>query len=234
MDKPKSFFMFCSGDFATKLPVPAAFVEDHGLHRLRQLLLHPITQPAATSWAVKIKKINGIFYMVGGWSKFVKDNDILEMKVLSFHIVGNSTLHVAIYGHDSCLELGREQQSVEQPAVRQLRFVKRLKEYHIADQRLEIPKDFSDAMGIGSKGKIRLKDWKGRKWAINVTVRNHGVCAFSAGLKKFLTANNLEVGSILFFDFDMDSGDAIKVLLLEGRDGEEMLARAIYGGFIPS
>ncbi|KAL1557103.1 B3 domain-containing protein REM6-like isoform X1 [Salvia divinorum] len=234
MAEPKSFFMFCTDDFAAKLPVPAAFVEDHGLHRRRKLLLHLKTQPAAASWAVKIKKINGSFYIVDGWSKFVQDNNILEMKLLSFHIVGNYTLHVAIFGHDSCLELQTEVQTVEQP-VRHLRFVKRLKEYHFLDQRLEIPKDFSDSVGMENKGKIRLKDWKGRKWTITITDRNGGICAFSAGWKRFLNANNLEVGAILLFDFDMeDSGDVIKVVRLQAEDGEEMLARATYGGFIPS
>ncbi|XP_047980140.1 B3 domain-containing protein REM6-like isoform X2 [Salvia hispanica] len=232
MAKPNSFFMFCFGDFATKLAVPTTFVEDHGLHRRCQVSLRLITQPAAASWAVKIRKIDSDFYMVDGWSKFVEDNHILEMKLLNFHIVGNSILHVAIYGHDSCLEL--ELQSVEQQ-VRQLRFIKRVKEYHILDQRPEIPKEFSDAMKMGNKGKILLKDWKGRKWAISITHRNAGICAFSAGWKKFLNANNLEVGAILLFDFDMeDSSDVLKVVCLGAQDGEEMLARATYGGFIPS
>lgn len=132
---PKSFFKFCFEDFATKLvtnkhfllyylhvsarfsvyflsfvvvllqSIPAAFVECHGLHRHRQLSLHLKTQPAGGSWAVKIKKTNGVFHLTDGWSKFVKDNNLLEMKLLVFYIVGDSTLHVSIFGQDSCLEL---------------------------------------------------------------------------------------------------------------------------------
>ncbi|XP_042058439.1 B3 domain-containing protein REM12-like [Salvia splendens] len=231
MAKPKSFFMFCIGDFASKLPIPAAFVEDHGLHLRRQLWLHLKTQPAAASWAVKVNKIDGIFYIVDGWSEFVTDNNILEMKVLCFHIVGNSTLHVAIFGNDSCLELGTELQTKE--PVRPLRFVKKLKEYHFLDQRLEIPKEFSGATAVGSEDKIRLRDWKGKKWTISITDRNNGIRAFSAGWKRFLNANKLKVGAILLFDFDMESNDVIKVELLGDQDGEEMLGRATYGGFVP-
>ncbi|XP_042063762.1 uncharacterized protein LOC121807565 [Salvia splendens] len=124
--------------------------------------------------------------MVDGWSEFVTDNNILEMKMLCFHIVGNSTLQVAIFGNNSCLELGTELQT-EEPVE-------------------EIPKECSDATAVGRADKIRLQDWEGEKWTISITDG-----------KKFLNANNLEVGAVLVFDFDMDSNDVIKVEVMERR-----------------
>ncbi|KAG6420874.1 hypothetical protein SASPL_117417 [Salvia splendens] len=140
--------------------------------------------------------------MVDGWSEFVTDNNILEMKMLCFHIVGNSTLQVAIFGNNSCLELGTELQTEEPVEVRE----KIEGEYHFLDQRLEIPKECSDATAVGRADKIRLQDWEGEKWTISITDG-----------KKFLNANNLEVGAVLVFDFDMDSNDVIKVEVMERR-----------------
>ncbi|XP_047961491.1 uncharacterized protein LOC125206254 [Salvia hispanica] len=156
------------------------------------------------------------------------------MKMLFFHIVGNSSLHVAIFGDDSCLELGPELETEEQPVRPMIRFVKQLKEYHFYDQRLEIPKEFSDATAVGSEDKITLQDWKGKKWTVSITDRKNGARAFSGGLKRFLNANKLKVGAILLFDFDMDSPDVIKVEELGDQDGQGMLDRATRGGFIHS
>ncbi|XP_047971812.1 uncharacterized protein LOC125214722 [Salvia hispanica] len=165
--------------------------------------------------------------------QYIQKSSNLERETEEKKRNGETQIILHVLHRRFCVKTGPELQTEEQP-VRPIRFVKKLKEYHFLDQRLEIPKEFSSATAVGSEDKIRLQDWKGKKWTISITDRNNGIRAFSAGWKRFLNANKLKVGAILLFDFDMDSRDVIKVEVLGDQEGQGMLDRATYGGVIPS
>ncbi|XP_057770010.1 B3 domain-containing protein Os03g0212300-like [Salvia miltiorrhiza] len=195
----KSFMIFCYHDFETKLKIPAAFVKDHGLHLLPRLFLQLKTQPARRSWAVKIKKINGDFYIADGWSQFVKDNDILEMKLLIFYIVAASSLRVAIFGHDSCLELPPSSRGVDRP---RFDFVlTQARKY-----RTYLFHEFAEKADLMDKRSVVLQfPPKRRHWPVLVQknrLRRRCTLELTQGWVGFRVANGLVYGRRYSFEFD--------------------------------
>lgn len=245
--RPSSFFMFCYGD-SSKLNIPKAFANKYR-DFLRQGSLQ-LTTDSGRTWNVRVKR-NSIsaayqFQITDGWSKFVDDNDLLEMNFLTFRIVGDAALHVSIFRGDSCLEgppssLAPPPSPSPSPSEEEdgdeagetWRMVKELKDHHFSVQRLDIPKDFALGTGISTNyPRVQLENAEGNRWFVSVTNRNIEVYSITGGWSSFLNANSLTVGDILLFEFVKNSDNVVKVVVMEEEEGRELIARSKRGGFI--
>lgn len=55
--------------------------------------------------------------------------------------------------------------------------------------------------------------------------------SFSRGWPDFIIGNNLKEDNILLFEYVGDE-EVVKVVVMDEEEGEKMVARAYYGGFI--
>ncbi|KAH6795136.1 hypothetical protein C2S52_005613 [Perilla frutescens var. hirtella] len=231
---PSSFFMFCTDDFANKLSIPLAFGNQYKKF-LRQPYLELKTE-SGRSWMVKAKKMNKKWFFTDGWSRFTTDNQLNLINLLTFRISGESALDVSIFRNDCCKEVPSPPPSApaddEGGSAKTWRFVKKLMDHNISNLRMDIPKTFVTATGIKAKQNIELENEQGRRWTVSVTDRNIKVFALTAGWVNFVRGNNFQAGQILLFEFARNSGNVVKVVVVENEAGKELLARARKGGLL--
>ncbi|KAH6795146.1 hypothetical protein C2S52_005623 [Perilla frutescens var. hirtella] len=99
------------------------------------------------------------------------------------------------------------------------RFVRKLMDHNISNLRM-------------AKQNIELENEQGRRWTVSVTDRNIKVFALTAGWVNFVRGNNFQAGQILLFEFVRNSGNVVKVVVVENEAGKKLLARARKGGLL--
>ncbi|KAH6795144.1 hypothetical protein C2S52_005621 [Perilla frutescens var. hirtella] len=204
---PSSFFMFCTDDFANKLSIPLAFGNQYKKF-LHQPYLELKTE-SGRSWMVKARKTSKKWFFTDGWSRFATDNQLKLINLLTFRISDD-----------------------EGGTAKTWRFVRKLMDHNISNLRMDIPKTFVTATGIKAKQNIELENEQGRRWTVSVTDRNIKVFALTAGWVNFVRGNNFQAGQILLFESVPNSGNVVKVMVVENEVGKELLARARKGGLL--
>lgn len=64
-----------------------------------------------------------------------------------------------------------------------------------------------------------------------MTDRKKKAYNFSRGWSEFVAGNNLKEDDILLFEY-VGEEEAVKVVVMDEEEGEDMLARACYGGLL--
>ncbi|KAK4426343.1 hypothetical protein Salat_1402800 [Sesamum alatum] len=238
---PPSFFKPLIGDFWTKVSIPVEFAR-----RYKEILPGKVCLETESqeSWAVKIEQVNERHCFMGGWSEFVKGNQLEEGDFLVFYFVGRSTFRVAIFSMDGCDKGFRfsDVDGIQEPGIdwnfpvkeecgsgdgcdttsEIPRFSVQLRKYNT--YYLFFPVAFVAKTGLRRKSKITLRDPRGRKWPVPIFNRKRpNRVETSTGWNEFLTAQKLFVGSVISLESVPGSDDLFQVKVLENRGNGELL-----------